>query len=726
MANIYVKLENCYGIQSFEYTFIFDSDKKKAYMIYAPNGIMKTSFANTLKDICETNDTKDCFYPLRKTIRIIKRDETAIDPNSILIIEPYSETYKSENANILLANKTLKQKYDQLHKDIDDKFKVLTTTLSNASGKRDIPRIFSEDFNCTEKKYYACLENLYDNFSNLNSNNDYSLMKYGEIVTTDAEKIFKDPKVVKQLNNYIEQYAKLLTESKIFKPNYNHTNAEDTLKTLNKDGFFKVNHKILLYGDKDPLDESQFRSLIAAEKKRIIDTELSSEFQKIDSLLSAKNATKDIRHFIFKHREIIPELADFDKFKKMLWIYYLSTNKKSFELAILNYKGNKEQLDAIIKEAKENISKWNIVVDQFNERFSNMPFKVKIANKEDVILNNSIPIISFEYENRGDKAEISEENIKKHLSNGEKKALYLLNVIFEIEARKSLQKETLIIMDDIADSFDYRNKYAIIEYIKNICDNNLFMPIILTHNFDFYRTVAGIIGIQNTSKFVNKTAKGIELANGQYFKNVFNGWRTKVSTDDFIFISAIAFVRNLIEYASGSDNINYLNLTSLLHYKQFAKPNVMITECITVQNLIDIYTQHWNNALTFTQPPQKKVIDLIFENAEKISNNPCDEIHIENKIVLSIAIRLYAEKYMINRINDPSKIKNISGPQTRKLKDLINFDKSNDLDKRIEETIERVLIITSENIHINSFMYEPIIDMSLTELINLYNDVKTF
>lgn len=34
------------------------------------------------------------------------------------------------------------------------------------------------------------------------------------------------------------------------------------------------------------------------------------------------------------------------------------------------------------------------------------------------------------------------------------------------------------------------------------------------------------------------------------------------------------------------------------------------------------------------------------------------------------------------------------------------------------------MIITSENIHINSFMYEPIVDMSLEELNQLYDDVN--
>ena len=37
---------------------------------------------------------------------------------------------------------------------------------------------------------------------------------------------------------------------------------------------------------------------------------------------------------------------------------------------------------------------------------------------------------------------------------------------------------------------------------------------------------------------------------------------------------------------------------------------------------------------------------------------------------------------------------------------------------------EKVRIMISENIHINAFMYEPIIDMSDDELINLYEMIK--
>lgn len=76
----------------------------------------------------------------------------------------------------------------------------------------------------------------------------------------------------------------------------------------------------------------------------------------------------------------------------------------------------------------------------------------------------------------------------KSLSQGEKKALYILNIIFEIEVRRHARSETLFVVDDIADSFDYKNKYAIIQYLQDVSEDPLFRQIILTHNFDFFRT----------------------------------------------------------------------------------------------------------------------------------------------------------------------------------------------------------------------------------------------
>jgi hypothetical protein len=40
------------------------------------------------------------------------------------------------------------------------------------------------------------------------------------------------------------------------------------------------------------------------------------------------------------------------------------------------------------------------------------------------------------------------------------------------------------------------------------------------------------------------------------------------------------------------------------------------------------------------------------------------------------------------------------------------------------EVLDRVVLMTPENIHLNSFMYEPIIDMADSHLRTLYTDVS--
>lgn len=61
-----------------------------------------------------------------------------------------------------------------------------------------------------------------------------------------------------------------------------------------------------------------------------------------------------------------------------------------------------------------------------------------------------------------------------------------------------------------------------------------------------------------------------------------------------------------------------------------------------------------------------------------------------------------------------------SGNQTR---ELFNAYKQFGSQEKIK-ILEEVNIMTPENIHLNSFMYEPILDMDINELLNLYQKVK--
>lgn len=190
---------------------------------------------------------------------------------------------------------------------------------------------------------------------------------------------------------------------------------------------------------------------------------------------------------------------------------------------------------------------------------------------------------------------------------------------------------------------------------------------------------------------------------------------------DNIMIASIPFVRNLIEYTEGDDNEDYLTLTSVLHYKEN-------TRKITLNQIQDIFNKYWfkKEPTTFAVDRESELVyDILMQESEKITD--IEKLEIENKLILSMAIRLIGEAYMQNKIisdvaNGKDILKGIFSNKNqsawliKEYKKHINDDAMN--------TLEIVAMITPENIHLNSFMFEPILDMSLKHLYKIYYDVK--
>jgi hypothetical protein len=87
-----------------------------------------------------------------------------------------------------------------------------------------------------------------------------------------------------------------------------------------------------------------------------------------------------------------------------------------------------------------------------------------------------------------------------------------------------------------------------------------------------------------------------------------------------------------------------------------------------------------------------------------------------------MAIRLLAETYMWDNVSDMTPI---GGSQTGKLFDRFKREHSEDPTKNgVIRTLGAVNLMTPENIHLNSFMYEPILDMSSKHLLDLYDKVS--
>ncbi len=721
MNIIEIKLKNCFGIGSFEHKFDFGEINTNSFLIYAPNGTMKSSFAMTL-DLISKNDPKlrprDRVYPDRPTTFKILVDGNNIITESILVVNAEDNTYDTTSKiSSFIASKELKKKYDDIYSDLDFKKNEYIKILKRISQSTDCESEFISTYSQSPKDTFFELL-LVITKSLLSKPISYSF-RYNDIFDKkeNVKKFLEKNQSL--LSEYITQYKELLTKSKFFKSSENSFGtfqANLLLKSIEDNSFFEAGHKFTLNDNEEIKSATELKNLLEVEIKSIINDEnLKKTFEQVDKSIGANIELRAFKSAIENDNMLLLELDKYEEFRKKVWLNYISSlEKESKELANY-YESKKTEIELIIKEAKREFAVWEQIIKTFNERFF-VPFEIKLVNQEDVVLKEKTAALEFDYKDQNDvPVKQDKSSLLAILSKGEQRAFYILQLLFDIESRKHLNQETLLILDDIADSFDYKNKYAIIEYVKELHSSLNFKLLILTHNFDFYRTIASRLYLPWESVFMvlKNDTREISLAKGEYRNNVFSYYKDHIS-EQKVFISMIPFLRNLFEYIEGK-SINYNKLTSCFHLKADTDSFV----CSDILNLI--HTQFpvtVNQNITFGTKPIK---ELIFETADIIEQeNPLSEVLLENKITLSIAIRLQAEKYMISKIPNATTLV-INGHQTSKL--LKEFKKTN-TDKAVISILERVNLMTPENIHINAFMYEPLIDVSVLHLIDLYKKVK--
>lgn len=724
MKKVAIKLENCYGIKKFEKEFDFSD--KAAFIIYASNGSMKTSFTKTLKDISKGESPKEEVFGRESTYTIENENSEAIKPEEIFVIESYDADFYSKRMSNLLMNKSLQEKYNLVTQDIlDRKNEFLASMKAIVGNKVSVEEECLQAFNSSN--FLEALAKLIDSdiLTMEDSGLDFSKIDYFSLFDPKIEAFVKDDKNYRLLAEYGSQYDTLVENSTFLKKGtFSQYNATTVNSTLDDNGFFKAGHEILLQDGVHIKSSDDFEKMLQEEKKKILsDPKLLKRFDQIDKKLSANASLRNFRIIIETYPELITKLVSYESFKRKSWIGILKNQVSEVSILVELYKKAQEEIKKIQDEAQKESARWRQVVDIFSNRFF-VPFIVEISNQEDVVLKNSVPTLSFRYKERDEEKEIDRSKLNTILSGGERRALYLLNIIFEMEALKEDNKKMLIVADDIAESFDYKNKYAIIEYLMEHYSCGLFNLIILTHNFDFYRTVGSRMLNSNRKHCVMaiKNEEEILVKDGQYLKNVFTSWKERFEKNDTILIASIPFIRNIVEYIDSEEAPNYLLLTKLLHMINYSDGKT--TKDISLEDLEKVINDVWKtNKSISTNRKDKTVYNLIIDVADKISSSPeVDEIALENKIALSMAIRLIAEEFMIQQITDDcgtdEQIKEIDSNQTGKLLSL--YKQCAGTNKAMLPILEEVSLMTAENIHLNSFMYEPLIDVSILQLKKLY------
>lgn len=724
MKKLNVELKNCHGIRELDATFCFESGH--AVAVYAPNGTMKTSFAQTFKDLASGEESSDRMFPTRETERrITDENGNDLDSDDVVVVLSYDEELgPTESTSTLLVNAALRREYEGLQVDLVEARDQLVAALrSQSCTKQDVIGTVSRVFTQEADKFFEALARVEYEVGQLEDIR-FSDLPHDVLFNDKVDAALSTPGVQAQLAEYVTRLNELLDESAFFnRSSFTFYNATNVTKSLGDNGFFSAEHSLLLRdhgGDtsRTVTSNADLKALIAEEKKRITDDEsLRKKLEAVERALQKNVDARNFFDFIADHEELLPELTNIDSFQQKVWKAYLKAHEDLYRRVLTCFKETEERRKEIEKQASEESTQWEKVIRIFNDRFF-VPFSLSAENKHRVALGQETMLkLVFKFEEGGESRGVERDDLLSVLSNGEKKALYILNVLFEMETRKTAGRETLFVIDDLADSFDYKNKYAIIQYLKEMAEHTDFKLVLLTHNFDFFRTLLsrGVVGY-NRCFMAQKGDTKVVLNQAQHVNNPFiRGFKKNFFSDGMQRVASIPFVRNILEYTKGEDAPDYITLTSLLHWKSDSNS-------ITNADLDRIF----NDTFPGQQgkkwaSPDDPVVNLLIEQADLALTAP-EGVNFENKIVLAIATRILAERYMIDKLADPGFTGAIDASQTQAL---FQAFKSRDAGTpEAVDTLASVVLMTPENIHLNSFMYEPIIDMSDVALRDLYDRVK--
>lgn len=277
MESLKVEIHNCYGINKLAHDFDFSTNS--AYVIYAPNGVMKSSFANVFDDYSKDRISTDLVYKTRVSQRkITDASGNEINKESVFVIRPYEKEFKTNRVSNLLVNQDLKTKYVELHEKINDLKTSLMKELKKVTKINKVEEEILSVFATQNSNIIEIIHSLENVVLGENIVEKYSNISY---------KIVFDPKVIQflatgdfkyQIKKYIEKYNDLIKNSMFLRKEFNHYHADTVQQNLANNGFFKAEHtiNINMNGSKQEIGSSaELEKLINEEKFKILsDTEL--------------------------------------------------------------------------------------------------------------------------------------------------------------------------------------------------------------------------------------------------------------------------------------------------------------------------------------------------------------------------------------------------------------------------------------------------------------------
>lgn len=745
MQDITIKIRNSYGIRRLEHTFRFNTTANKHHNsiipVYAQNGTMKSSFANTIYSYSKDIGIKDFIFD-EIGVCSVEVDGTDIAKDNILAISSFDTSpFESKNMSSLVASEDIKNQYDELtakyHAGWDELISKIKKVAkpNNRWKEKDILKSIISTYGTSIPVEPDSLLHLLTEPSGrkqIEESPDYIQdIPHTRLESAQVDSFIKrNAGTIKRL---IDVYDEVRKSPTFYKNGFDATNARKFADTAKNSKYFAAEHSMKLINSStgmpyDVKNEEDLESALTTDIDLVLSKHpaLKKPFTKLIEDFGKDNHS-DLRKILEddKTKDIVLLMDNPISFKRRVWQGYLKACLPEADDLINLKKSIEDDLKALIQRAKDEQTEWDDIKDQFNDRFHNLPYTVEITNKESLIFKDTtIPVMALRYQHPVDERKTKlvepDQNGKyqelQYLSTGERKAFYLLNILFELEVRQKSNSKHLIILDDIVDSFDYKNKYAFLEYINDIASkyNNLRI-IFLTHNFDFFRLLKSRLNSDDNNFFIATKKHGdITLATADCFE-IFRHMRMNAHNDKKIWLATIPFVRNIIEFKTEDRKdpaSPFMTLTNCLHSLDNDQ-KISTIKAIIQTELSNITTAPFNDG--------DEVNEVLIEVAKSIFDD--GQFNLYENIVLAMACRRIAEDYMKIKINDRQLVENAKRkvPFTRGLYTIYK-NSARDI-KKNKEIISTINLITPEHIHLNAFAYEPLIDIDKQRLIKLRDDM---
>jgi hypothetical protein len=729
------KFENVFGIKKLNNCALLS--KKPVTVIYAPNGTMKSSFSDAMRNIKNGQKCVDIFSktPAPADYDIVTSNGTHIlpdktAPNLNVIVFSGGENFDysgsdSDMSKLVVPSDNIRSRISAQRSIIED---------ATAKGESLIESAFQ-----TNGKPIKNLEGalaIMDGRPDLSGKNlyqriisdiDFSLIqpikltvKPQDFIDSANEKIRKwaeDPKVKKNIQTYAELIGKV-SNLPIFKNNFSLNDLEDIVGFCDDHHYFDAEHQ--LYMNCESYDKARLDTLIKSETEKVYGSlEAKNVFEEVANTLDNNPQRKKFKTFLTANPQLAAELGDFSVLTKKLFMTILDANKVSIQM-LAQYRATiinaENEIKTLANDNAINSTKIHEIWEKFKSRFFMDKFELTIENKVEAVSGVEFP--TFVKKITGTNTLISDPK-ECRLCTGETRLYYLINLIIEVELMKLKKEPFCLVLDDVADSFDYKNKYGIIEYLDEISEDKEIQIIVLTHNFDFFRSLVLSIKDSNvTQLFAYKNNQGevtlSDVSGKNYYLELssFNNWSANPTIEQMF--AEIPFIRNVCQFETNSKDKKVKSLDRYMHYDGQSSETLDFAQLSSVLSKTKrrLPTEFDRNKLYL-----KTLLDTVTNIVDSPKN--IDETDLSQKITIGIFIRVFMERIMCKAIGKRSgKTSNIEANSYKRTRSLFTAAKQSMTQEQIQHYYE-AQVISPPLVHANSFMYESLIDAGSNALVSL-------